>query len=93
MSESQLVSKRRWQADDGLHLDVRGLPCPDPMVEILGAIDRGDAGQAFIVHIDQEPLMLYPQLDERGWSHELLNSGGSEPGAAGVLLSLRHSGV
>ncbi|MCL4791396.1 MAG: DUF2249 domain-containing protein [Gammaproteobacteria bacterium] len=60
------------------------------MVEILGAIDRGDAGQAFIVHIDQEPLMLYPKLEERGWTHELLGSAGS---GAGVRLSLRYSGV
>jgi hypothetical protein len=63
---------RTWISPDGLHFDVRNLECPDPMVEILGLIDRGEAGDVVIVHLDQEPIFLYPELDDRGWTHEML---------------------
>lgn len=62
---------RIWTAADGLHLDVRGLECPQPLVEVLRTIDDGEV-TALIVHLDQEPLLLYAQLDDRGWIHELL---------------------
>jgi hypothetical protein len=66
-----------WQADDGLHVDVRGLEPPQPMTKILGLIDLGEAGNVLIVHLDREPVFLYPELDDRGWSYELL------PGSCG----------
>ncbi|HEY4646084.1 MAG TPA: DUF2249 domain-containing protein [Steroidobacteraceae bacterium] len=66
---------RIWNDADGRHLDVRGLECPNPMVEILGLIDRGEAGDVLIVHLDQEPLFLYSELDDRGWAHELMAEG------------------
>jgi hypothetical protein len=87
------AGERRWYAADGLHLDVRGLACPEPMVEILTAIERGELGTAAIVHLDQEPLMLYPELDERGWTHELVHSGGCGSGCGGVQLALRYLGA
>ena len=62
---------RIWHAADGLHLDVRGLECPEPLVEVLRTIDGGEI-TALIVHLDQEPLLLYPELDDRGWTHEML---------------------
>jgi hypothetical protein len=62
---------RIWNATDGLHLDVRGLECPQPLVEVLHTIDGGEV-TALIVHLDQEPLLLYPELDDRGWTHEVL---------------------
>lgn len=62
---------RIWNAADGLHLDVRGLECPQPLVEVLRTIDGGEV-TALIVHLDQDPLLLYPELDERGWTHEML---------------------
>jgi hypothetical protein len=31
------------------------------------------------VHLDQEPLFLYPELDDRGWSHELVSSSCGDP--------------
>ena len=62
---------RIWNAADGLHLDVRGLECPQPLVEILRVIDGGGV-TALIVHLDQEPLLLYAELDDRGWNHEML---------------------
>ena len=62
---------RTWATVEGPHLDVRGLDCPEPLVEILRTIDGG-AVATLIVHLDQEPVLLYPELDDRGWVHELL---------------------
>jgi len=63
---------RLWTGPDGLHLDVRSLDCPEPMVEILKLIDSGEAGNVLIVHLEQEPVFLYPELDDRGWTHEVI---------------------
>jgi len=63
---------RTWFTTEGLHLDVRGLDPPEPMVAILGLIDRGEAGNVITVHLDREPIFLYPELDDRGWSYEML---------------------
>jgi hypothetical protein len=63
---------RTWFTSDGLHLDVRGLDPPGPMVAILCLIDGGEAGNAMTVHLDREPIFLYPELEDRGWSHQLL---------------------
>ncbi len=78
-----------WTRGDGLHLDVRGLGCPDPMSEILALIESGDAGSVVIVHLDQEPIVLYPELDDRGWSHEIVpDSCGDEACESNVKLRL-----
>lgn len=63
-----------WLASDAVHIDVRGLEPPGPMVEILKLIDGGDDGQVIVAHLDREPIFLYPELDDRGWSHEILSS-------------------
>ena len=63
---------RIWTTPDGVHLDVRGLECPAPMVQTLGLVERDDVGNVIIVHLDQEPLFLHPELDDRGWSHEVI---------------------
>lgn len=65
---------RTWRADDALHIDVRGLDPPDPMVAILRAIDSGEADTVLVAHLDREPIFLYPELDDRGWSHEIVQS-------------------
>ena len=48
-------------------LDVRGLEPPEPMVTVLRAIESGDVDTALVGHFDQEPIVLYPELEERGW--------------------------
>jgi hypothetical protein len=63
---------RLWRTADAVHIDVRGLEPPEPMVEILGLIDRGEAGDVLIAHLDREPVFLYPELDDRGWAHEVM---------------------
>lgn len=65
---------RLWQAADGLHVDVRGLSCPQPLVTVLRLIDSGKVDDILIVHLSQEPLLLYPELNERGWRHRVLST-------------------
>lgn len=57
----------RWQEADGVHLDLRGMFPPEPMIEILREIDCG-AGGPIIVYMDRDPILLYPELEDRGWS-------------------------
>ncbi len=46
---------------------MRGLEPPRPLVAILRLVDTlGDTG-VVIVHHDREPMLLYPELAERGW--------------------------
>ncbi len=44
------------------------------MVAILQTIDGGEVDTALVAHLDREPIFLYPELDDRGWSHELVQS-------------------
>lgn len=73
-----------WQAADGTHIDVRGLPPPEPMVAILSLLERPTTADRVIVHHDREPVFLYPELAERGWSHEIIDG---EPGEVRLLLT------
>ena len=49
------------------------------MVTILRAIDSGEADTVLVAHLDREPIFLYPELDERGWSYELIPSSCGSP--------------
>jgi hypothetical protein len=62
----------QWLDDDGAHIDVRGLPPPEPLVAILTLIERADVPDTVIVHHDRDPLLLYPELAERGWTAEMV---------------------
>jgi uncharacterized protein (DUF2249 family) len=57
-----------WIAADGLHLDVRGMTPPDPMVTILKTLEKNPGARTVIVHHDRDPVYLYPELTERGWT-------------------------
>jgi hypothetical protein len=65
---------RRWRTEEGAHIDLRGLDPPEPMVTILRLIDEGEADSVLIAHFDREPIFLYPELDDRGWTHEMIAS-------------------
>ena len=65
-------------------LDVRGLEPPQPMVRVLEAVDRLGPGAELEVRHDRRPLLLYPQLDERGFVHET-----DEPEAGLVRILIR----
>lgn len=80
--------ERVWRTADAVHIDVRGLEPPEPMVMILGLID-GETGSPVIAHLDREPIFLYPELDERGWGHEIIPSECGDPACDDeVLLQL-----
>jgi len=59
--------ERRWADADGEHVDVRGLSPPQPLVAIVQLIESIDDARAVVAHLDRDPLMLYPELAERGW--------------------------
>ena len=58
---------KRWRDADGLHIDVRGLAPPAPLVAILRLIESVADTTPVIVHHDRDPKLLYPELAERGW--------------------------
>ena len=80
---------KRWREADGVHLDLRGLLPPEPMIEILREIDGG-ADCPLILHMDRDPVFLYQELEDRGWSGRLLHRDDeAETGDAAVIMELR----
>lgn len=49
-------------------IDVRGMEPPRPLIDVLGVIDGPDVADTVIVRHDRDPLLLYPELEERGWT-------------------------
>ncbi len=72
-----------WQNADGVHIDVRGMEAPGPLTSILTLIDGGRHGGVVIVHHNRQPLFLFPELAERGWSW---NQVPGEPGEVRLIL-------
>jgi len=60
--------RRRWSDADGLHVDVRGLPPPQPMVAILALVESVRDATPIVVHHERDPQFLYPELAELGWT-------------------------
>ncbi len=79
---------RLWRNQEGVHIDVRGLEPPEPMVAILELIESGEVEGALIAHLDREPIFLYPELDDRGWSHEIVPACGGGDCADEVRLRM-----
>lgn len=63
-------ARKRWTEADGIHIDVRGLPAPEPLVTILELVGSIRDATPVIAHLDRDPRMLYPELAEIGWSAE-----------------------
>jgi Uncharacterized conserved protein (DUF2249) len=59
---------RIWRDGAAVHIDVRGLDAPAPLTAVLALIDGGAHEGVVIVHIHRDPIYLYPELAERGWS-------------------------
>lgn len=64
-------------------LDVRGLEPPEPMVQILERLDTLAPGQRLVVLHERRPMLLYPQLDERGFLHDTEEV---EPGLVRIVI-------
>jgi uncharacterized protein (DUF2249 family) len=64
-------------------IDVRGLEPPHPMVRVLERLESLGPGQVLEVIHERRPLFLYPQLDDRGFSHE---TDEPQPGVIRILI-------
>ena len=73
-----------WRDEAGLHIEVRGLAPPGPLVAILRLIDALASAEPVIVHHDRDPQLLYPELAERGWVAERI---AGEPGEVRLRLT------
>jgi quercetin dioxygenase-like cupin family protein/uncharacterized protein (DUF2249 family) len=51
-------------------VDARGLEPPQPMVKILEALSTLRTGQQLRARTDRRPMLLYPQVEERGFKAE-----------------------
>lgn len=78
------AAARTWREPDGLHVEVRGLGAPQPMVLILQLLRELPCDAVLIVHHDRDPAMLYPELAQIGWQAELIDG---EPGEVRLRLS------
>ncbi|OHC75398.1 MAG: hypothetical protein A3G18_05710 [Rhodospirillales bacterium RIFCSPLOWO2_12_FULL_58_28] len=61
-----------WREDGVVHIDVRGMEPPRPFVAIIELIERPGSGDIVAVRLHRDPVFLYPELTERGWSWERL---------------------
>lgn len=59
-----------WHEDDGLHVDVRKLAPPLPMLAVLRLLEDAAADAVVVVHHERVPQFLLPELAERGWGVE-----------------------
>lgn len=57
-----------WREADGVHIDVRGLTAPAPMVAIVRLIESGKHDGIIVAHLSRDPVHLYPELAERNWA-------------------------
>lgn len=76
--DSEPAEHEPWREADGVHIDVRGLEPPQPMMVVLTLLEDPETGDTVIVHHEREPLFLYPELAERGWDHAIVPSAEGE---------------
>ena len=81
--DGALAQARRWVEADGVHIDVRGLKPPGPLVAILELVESIRDATPVIVHHERDPQMLYPELAEIGWRAVRLDG---EPGEVRLKL-------
>lgn len=67
------MQARIWRAAATTHIDVRGLPRPQPLIEILQLVRQLPDDAVLIVHHDRDPVWLYPELLQIGWWAELID--------------------
>ena len=53
-----------------IQLDARGLEPPQPMMKILEAVSVLPTGATLVAHTERQPLLLYPLLEQRGFTYE-----------------------
>lgn len=83
---SQDAPGTSWQASDGLHIDTRGLCPPDPLVAVLWHIEQPGQRGPVTAYFDRNPIHLFIELAERGWTYEYL---AQDPDDVRLLLKAR----
>jgi uncharacterized protein (DUF2249 family) len=73
-----------WKDGDVSHIDVRGLPPPQPLYAVLSLLEGLDGANLVILHHEREPLLLFPELEERGWNWRHI---AGEPGEVRLELT------
>lgn len=68
----------QWTQPDGVHIEVRGLAPPSPFVLILKLIESVPDSMPVIVHHDRDPMPLYAELAQRGWTAQRIEGDASE---------------
>ena len=68
------AAPQRWVDAEGTHLDVRGMEPPAPLVAILTLVEASDPATVVIVHHDRDPVLLYPELAEIGWTAQRIDA-------------------
>lgn len=58
-----------------IEVDNRGLEPPDPMVRILNALSSANNEDDVLALMDREPMLLYPELERRGYEWDIEPSG------------------
>lgn len=79
---------RQWSESGDTHIDVRGLAPPDPLVAIVRLLRSQRDDAVVIAHLDRDPVMLYPELEQLGWEAEHIEG---EPGEVRLRLRRRAS--
>ena len=69
-----------------IEVDNRGLEPPQPMVRILSALQGLDADGEVVALMDREPMLLYPELERRGFAWDF------GPEGDHYRLTIRHAG-
>jgi hypothetical protein len=67
-----------WTAGGERHVDVRGLPPPQPLVRILSMVGQRGDPTPIVVHHDREPHLLYAELAQLGWQAERIDGAPGE---------------
>lgn len=71
--------ENRWTDGKTVYLDLRHMDPPEPMRAILREIDGG-LTTVLVAYLDREPVPLFPELEERGWTwRSVLGMGPDEP--------------
>ena len=68
-----------------IEIDNRGLEAPEPRVRILTTLSGMSSAEELVALMDREPMMLYPELERRGYTWEFAASDDH------YVLTVRHA--